>query len=111
MKIFPCRSLRTLLFFLTSFVFIFLFTWTVRAGDQDVFIAKCGSCHGSGKEARVINPADYAASQWKNFFKRNKHKRKKDISTQLTAADNEAILKYLMTHAADSDQPEVAAIP
>jgi mono/diheme cytochrome c family protein len=81
------------------------------ADGKQVFVDKCGSCHGAGKEAASINPANLASSQWKNYFKRNKHKRKKDISGIVTPADNEQILKYLIDNAADSDHPEVAAIP
>lgn len=111
MKTFSCRPAQTLVFFLTSAAFIFLFTGTSLADGQAVFIAKCGSCHGAGKEVRAINPADYAASQWKNYFKRRKHQRKTDISERVPAADHAVILKYLIKYAADSDQPEVAAIP
>lgn len=81
------------------------------AGGKDLFLNKCGSCHGSGKTAKAVNPGNYAGSQWKNFFKRNKHQRKKDISNIVSQADATKILSYLVKNAADSDKPEVAAIP
>ncbi len=81
------------------------------AGGSQVFIEKCGSCHGTGKEAASINPANLASSQWKNYFKRCKHKRKKDISGIVSDAEMKVILQYLVDNAADSDHPEVAAIP
>lgn len=111
MKTLSCRPVQTLLFFLTAAALIFLGAGTSQADGQAEFIAKCGSCHGAGKEVRAINPADYAASQWKNYFKRRKHQRKVDLSERVAAADHEVILKYLMKYAADSDRPEVAAIP
>ena len=111
MKTFFCRSAQILLFSLTSAAFIFLFTGTSLADGQALFIVKCGSCHGADKEERAINPADYAASQWKNYFKRHKHQRKVDISDIVSVTDHAAILEYLVEYAADSDRPEVAAIP
>jgi mono/diheme cytochrome c family protein len=81
------------------------------ADGKQIFVNKCGSCHGTGKEAASINPGNMASSQWENYFKRNKHKRKKDISGVVSDADIEQILKYLMQNAADSDYPEIAAIP
>ncbi len=81
------------------------------ADGKQLFLDKCGSCHGAGKEAAAINPANLASSQWENYFKRNKHQRKKDISGIISAADQQQILDYLTANAADSDHPEVAAIP
>ena len=82
-----------------------------RASDgKDVFVKKCGSCHRSGGEAPVFAPTKYASSQWDRFFARNKHKRKKDISSVLSEADLNAVKKYLIDHAADSDQPEAVGL-
>ena len=77
---------------------------------KDVFIKKCGSCHRSGGEAPVFAPTKYASSQWERFFGRNKHQRKKDISSVLSEADRNAVKKYLIDHAADSDQPEAVGL-
>ena len=81
------------------------------AGEREIFIQRCGSCHGKGRKAPAVNPADFAAVQWKNFFKRHKHRRIEDISGLLSPDEAAAVLRYLQRHAADSDQPEVAAIP
>ena len=84
---------------------------TSHASDgKNVFVNKCGSCHKSGGEAPVFAPTKYASSQWERFFGRNKHKRKKDISSELSEADLNAVKKYLIDHAADSDQPEAVGL-
>ncbi len=77
---------------------------------KNVFINKCGSCHKSGGEAAAFAPTKYASTQWDRFFQRNKHKRKKDISAEVTEADIAAVKIYLINHAADSDQPEAVGL-
>ena len=76
-----------------------------HAGGQGIFINKCGACHRTGGEAPMFAPTKYASLQWGRFFERNTHMRKKDISSDFTPNELELIKKYLMTHAADSDQP------
>ncbi len=111
MKIYQWRRAQRSLFFLLVATAICLVPGESRADSQDLFIEKCGSCHGKGKEAAAVNPSDYAASQWKNYFKRHKHKRKKDIHHLVSQAESDDIRDYLMDNAADSDHPEAAAIP
>jgi mono/diheme cytochrome c family protein len=77
---------------------------------KNLFIDKCGKCHRSGGEAPVFAPSKFASGQWERFFKREKHKRKKDISSQFSAEEIESIKKYLMLHAADSDKPEAVGL-
>jgi len=99
-----------LLFFLLVSIFLAGIS-TVYADDgKDVFINKCGSCHKSGGEAAAFAPTKYASTQWDRFFQRNKHKRKKDISAEVTEADIAAVNVYLINHAADSDQPEAVGL-
>ncbi len=111
MKIYQWRLVRRSFFFLLVATVIWLVPGAAQARNQELFIEKCGSCHGKGKEIPTVNPSDYAASQWKNFFKRRKHKRKKDIEHLISQAERHAIRDYLMDNAADSDHPEAAAIP
>ena len=75
------------------------------AGGQDTFINKCGTCHRAGGEAPVFAPTKYASRQWERFFERNTHRRKKDITSEVTPGELELVKKYLIAHAADSDQP------
>lgn len=75
---------------------------------KSLFIQKCGACHGNGVKA--FAPTKYASSQWERFFKRNKHKRKKDISSNFTQSELSMIKEYLIKHAADSDQPEAVGL-
>ena len=81
------------------------------AGDgETLFKSKCAQCHTSGGEAPVFSPVKFASSQWERFFKREKHKRKKDISGIISSADQESIKQYLINHAADSDLPIAAGL-
>jgi len=87
-----------------------LFLYSGGRKEKELFVAKCGQCHKSSGSAPLFAPNKYASSQWKRFFKRKKHKRKKDISKIVSPADQKLILKYLVEHAADSSQPEVAGL-
>jgi len=78
-------------------------------GDRDLFVSKCGACHKQGGNAAPINPADKAGLVWEKYFKRGRHP--VDISSSISAAELQSIVNYLRDHAADSDQPEAAAIP
>ena len=91
--------------------FIFLLPHGVFAGSgEDLFNSKCGKCHGSGGDAPSFSPVKFASSQWERFFKRDKHARKKDISSIVSASDIDSIKQYLMSHAADSDLPIAAGL-
>ena len=77
---------------------------------EELFMTKCGACHGMGGEAPSFSPVKYAATQWKRFFDRDKHARRKDISNEISTTDMAIIKEYLMTHAADSDLPIAAGL-
>ncbi len=91
-------------------------TWAVllspcqAAEGKKVFFNKCGGCHKASGEAPVFAATKYASMQWDRFFERNKHKRKKDITAMVTTAELKNIRKYLVDHAADSDQPEAVGL-
>lgn len=88
-----------------------LFTGTSRSADgESLFVSKCGKCHHADGDAPSIAPVKYASVQWKRFFERDKHKRKKDISSEITAQELALIEQYLIDHAADSDRPVAAGI-
>ena len=76
----------------------------LHAGGQDIFTSQCGACHRAGGEAPLFAPTKYASRQWERFFDRNTHKRKKDISSDITPTELKIVKEYLMAHAADSDQ-------
>ena len=100
-------SVLTILWFLSLFVG----APVSQSGDgAEIFQTKCGRCHGSGGEAPAFSPVKYASSQWKRFFDRNKHARKKDISGEISSVDLESVKQYLMAHAADSDLPIAAGL-
>ena len=73
-----------------------------------LFKNKCKQCHDpeNGHGEKKVTPSKYTQKQWESFFKRNKHKRKKDISDQFSEEELLHIKTFLINHAADSDQPE-----
>ncbi len=81
---------------------------------KQLFINKCAQCHNQSKEenqkTKLLSPAKYASIQWIRFFKRNKHKRYKDIGSLFTKEELALIINYLIDHAADSDLPIAAGI-
>ena len=83
--------------------------YSARAGNggDALFKEKCGSCHLRGGEAAPINPGEKAGSVWDKYFKRGRH----PVALNISDSDMEIILQYLQDHAADSDRPEMSAIP
>jgi hypothetical protein len=72
-----------------------------------LFRSKCKECHWPEEEGGDVTPMTYTQAQWKSFFERNKHKRKKDVWTEMfTPAELLDIKTYLINHASDSEQPE-----
>jgi hypothetical protein len=64
----------------------------------------------TGKEIAVslqLNPSSKAIRQWERVFKKAKKMKKYGIDT-LIDADKSILKEYLISHAADSDQPESA---
>jgi mono/diheme cytochrome c family protein len=84
--------------------------FSYSAEGEEVFNAKCGSCHGTIGEAPSFSPVKYASTQWEWFFERNKHARKRDISNEISTSDMALVKDYLITHAADSDLPIAAGL-
>jgi TRAP-type C4-dicarboxylate transport system substrate-binding protein len=72
-----------------------------------LFIQKCGSCHKNNKKIRSYTPARYTSAQWRRFFDKNKHRRKKDISNQISPEELSDIKMYLISHSKDSAEPDV----
>lgn len=60
-----------------------------------------------GGAAAPVNPGEKAASVWIKYFKRGRHPVAIGISEEQMAT----IIGYLEDHAADSDQPQMLAIP
>ncbi|MFC1592064.1 hypothetical protein ACFL43_06035 [Thermodesulfobacteriota bacterium] len=81
------------------------------AGEsKTLFVNKCGSCHRAGGEAEPFAPTKFASYQWKKYFERDRHKRRKDISGEMTVSERAAIQEYLVNHAADSERPEAIGL-
>jgi hypothetical protein len=72
-----------------------------------LFRSKCKECHWPEEEGGDVTPMTYTQAQWKGFFERNKHKRKKDVWTEMFKPEELVDIKtYLINHASDSEQPE-----
>ncbi len=95
--------------FSTAAAVALLSSAAIAADGASMFKQKCGSCHVKGGQAMPVNPADKASVVWGKYFKRGRHK--VDFSGQISGGELATIVTYLQDHAADSDQPEAAAIP
>ena len=95
---------------LVGLTWALLLTPCLAADGKGLFIEKCGSCHKTNGEAATFAATKYASMQWDRFFERNKHQRKKDITALVTASELNDIKEYLVSHAADSDQPEAVGL-
>ena len=94
--------------------FLVAFSWLALTavawadeGGEALFKSQCGSCHMKGGAAAPVNPGDKAARVWVKYFKRQRH----PVDLEVSEGDLDSILEYLEDHAADSDQPQMLAIP
>ena len=72
-----------------------------------LFRSKCKECHWPEEEGGDVTPMTYTQAQWKSFFDRYKHKRKKDVWHDVFTPEELVDIKtYLINHASDSEQPE-----
>ena len=72
-----------------------------------LFRSKCKECHWPEEEGGDVTPMTYTQAQWKGFFDRYKHKRKKDVWHDVFTPEELVDIKtYLINHASDSEQPE-----
>ena len=79
----------------------------LAASGDALFLQSCGACHKKGGKAAIVNPADKAGTVWEKYFARGRH----SVDMGMSDADLQAVVKYLVKHAADSDQPAAAVIP
>ena len=89
---------------------LFFLSQVKASGGREIFLSKCGACHQKDGDAQAFAPTKYASTQWKRFFDRNKHSRRKDISSFFNDEELDAVEKYLIKHAADSEQPEAVGL-
>lgn len=79
----------------------------LAASGDALFLQSCGACHKKGGKAAIVNPADKAGTVWDKYFARGRH----PVDMGMSDADLQTVVKYLVSHAADSDQPAAAVIP
>lgn len=82
---------------------------TMASDGAGLFLQKCGHCHKRGGAAAVVNPADKAGVVWEKYFNRGRHP--EGLAAAVNETELQAVIQYLKSHAADSDQPAAAVIP
>ena len=113
---------RKTIFFLL--VLAFLAVSLVMAGGHKtkkltgkvLYKTKCRVCHGPNARAGEFTPMSLIQEQWERFFKEkfvSTHKDVKDpkhdnkpVTEVFTKEELKKIEKFLVNHAADSEQPE-----
>jgi cytochrome c5 len=82
---------------------------------KSLFRAGCKTCHQSKGEAKDLSPLTKTQAQWTRAFKNLVPARMATLTAQktgkaLSAEDLEHIQFFLVSHAADSDQPETCGL-
>jgi len=100
--------LKKVLIFLVAFSLLTLATsvWAANGGAVQ-FKQKCGACHMKGGEAAPVNPGDKAGRVWQKYFRRGRH----PVEINISEKDMDMVIEYLEDNAADSDHPEMSAMP
>lgn len=77
---------------------------------KTVYKTTCKLCHSKGGEAKVLTPMSKTQAQWESFFTSKAQACLKRVGTKTgkaPSAEDVADMKlFLVSHAADSDQPE-----
>lgn len=76
---------------------------------KTLYKATCKACHGKGGEAVNLSPLTKTQAQWQRIFRKTTacvSKVEGKTGQRLTAQDLADMELYLVSHAADSDQPE-----
>jgi hypothetical protein len=104
-----CATLAAV--FLASTIFSTVVSAEEKKGSDKqgkfLFRSKCKECHWPEEEGGDVTPMTFTQAQWKSFFERYKHKRKKDVWHDMFTKEELLHIKtYLINHASDSEQPE-----
>lgn len=104
------KSFKFLIVISVLFFFLLFFAGKKEKSGKDLFKENCKSCHIEGGKAKAISPADLIQKQWERFFKEEYEKVHKDLKDseieKLTKEELEAIKKFVIEHAADTEKPE-----
>ncbi len=81
---------------------------------KSLFRANCKSCHVPNGDAKDLTPLSKTQVQWTRAFKADVAKMLPRVTQKtgktLTPADLSDIQVFLVSHAADSDQPETCGV-
>jgi hypothetical protein len=93
-------------------------TGGAKDDGKELYKQNCRVCHEKGSVNGEYSPMSLTQDQWKAFFKNKfeaKHKdvilerEKKRLLEFLSAPNIQAIQKYCVDHAADSEQPQTCS--
>ena len=77
---------------------------------KSLYKTTCKLCHGKGGEAKTLTPMSKTQAQWESFFATRSQvcfkKAAGKTGKALSAEDVGDMKFFLVSHAADSDQPE-----
>ncbi len=81
---------------------------------KTMFRSTCKTCHVKDGEAKDLTPMSKTQAQWTRVFKTNidtmSNRVEKRVGKPLSASDLADMQAFLVSHAADSDQPETCGI-
>ena len=71
------------------------------------FKQTCKTCHVKGAAGKEVTPLTKTMAQWKTYFLKGKHNGGAEVLTKAMTADQlRDVETFLVSHAADSLQPE-----
>lgn len=115
------RILLRSIAFVALFAFVVLLCRTGSAGEKvqsgkELYKQNCRVCHDNGSPHGEYSPSTLIADQWERFFKTRLVQTHKDLSLPgqpgkkvlevLAPEQLKVIQKFVIDHAADSEQPQ-----
>ena len=118
---------RVFFLFVLACVFALSFAFFAMSGStstaqsksgKDLYKQNCRVCHEKGSASGEYSPMSLTQDQWKNFFKNKLVPAHKQVSLPginqkllelLTPEQLKAIEKFVVDHAADSEQPQTCS--
>jgi mono/diheme cytochrome c family protein len=101
------RLFTALLFLLLTTAMVVAATKGNEAKGRYYFKQNCKECHTKGAAGGEITPLSKSMDQWRKYFVAGKHARAKEPLTKVLGDGQlQDVQTFLVSHAADSLQPE-----